>query len=1307
MNQNYNGVRNRLLGAALLALTATLSVRADYQSTVLSQGPVGYWRLNETATPPYNAFATNYGSLGAAANGPYVGSPTHELAGPFTGSSALGVAGANTSAAAYQYVNNAWVAGLNTSNFTFEVWLKPDAVPVPGVAYVASSVDFSTAPARSGWYLAQDAAPTGTFGYGSAYVFRTFYGNGSTGSATVAAPVPPLGTWVHLVVTCDQTTLRMYTNGVLAMSAPMVGGYLPNIAAPFTLGCRSTANFQWSGKAAETAIYGTALSSTQVAAHYSAATSAVAYVPAVQADAPLLYHRYLEPKDTVAGNLGSAGSAANGLFQYGSIAGAVGPRPSAYPGFDSTNTAAATTASGASIAIPALNLNTNTITISAWLNASNMQSAAAGIIMCDAGNTYSGLNVDVITSPGSLGLGYTWNNDINTYNWSPTVDSGLPQLPDSDWAYVALVVSPTSASIYLALTNGATTFTSVTNYYTHVAQNFDGVTLLGSDGGAAAYSFRGAIDEVAIFKRSLGAGEVYSQFASAIGGLKPIVFNDPQPPVDPVYAGDTLTLTVDAGGTPALGYQWYKTSGPIAGATGTSYTKANAQTSDSDNYSVVITNQFGSVTSLVASVTINPAFAPSITTPPIGHVLYPGGTLNLSVVATGGGLKYQWQRSGTNLPGATAATYSKYNVTTNDSGSYSVVVSNNVSTVSGGPVTITVLAPANDYETAIVADKPEAWFRLNESSGTTMYDSMGRHDGVYTNLSGSPVTFGAAGAIVGNSDKAVTFDGTSASYGVVPYSSALNNTTLTIEAWVKTTDTSVTRCAVSSRSSVPQGYWLYSYPVGSWSGGVSQSGNNYYVPSETASAAIVSGEWKHVVMVYDTSLKVYINGQWDGNGYVDFERNVSAPFIIGGRGGSTVDYLMNGQVDEVLVYTNGLTLAQVQSHYSKAKFPTPTAPYFLAQPSSHEVLSNAAVSVTLDGPADGSAPISYQWFKNGVAVSAATNASLTLSATYSNAGSYVLRASNSVATTNTAAAVFAVVSPNPAYVNVTNGLVLHLKFDGSYTDSSGRGNNATAVGTPAIVPGRLGSGVFLSTSNSLASVNYLTLGTPTDLNFGSAVDFSVAYWVKYDASQTNGDLPFLCSAINSYGNPGFTFAPSYNQGGWSFSLNGTVQNYGDPNTINDGNWHHLIHSINRTGNAVTYLDGREVDSRLAIAAGNLDTGNAVNIGQDPTGAYAEDGSVTLDDLGVWRRALTQYEAYAIYYAATNSGTSFDIPGTVTLNIAASGTNAVLSWHPGPTLGKLLQADSLTGPWTQVPAYAPVYQVPATAAQKFYRLSFSE
>src|SRR5258708_28713574 len=119
---------------------------------------------------------------------------------------------------------------------------------------------------------------------------------------------------------------------------------------------------------------------------------------------------------------------------------------------------------------------------------------------------------------------------------------------------------------------------------------------------------------------------------------------------------------------------------------------------------------------------------PVISQGPTGRALYPGGLLDLTVLASGGQLQYQWQRGGTNLPGATTSAYVVNSVTAADAGVYSVSVTNSIGSAPAGPVTINVIVPApNTYESTIVANRPEAWWRLDEPAGsTTMWDAMGR-----------------------------------------------------------------------------------------------------------------------------------------------------------------------------------------------------------------------------------------------------------------------------------------------------------------------------------------------------------------------------------------------------------------------------------------------------------------------------------------------------------------------------------------------------------------------------------------------------
>jgi hypothetical protein len=80
-----------------------------------------------------------------------------------------------------------------------------------------------------------------------------------------------------------------------------------------------------------------------------------------------------------------------------------------------------------------------------------------------------------------------------------------------------------------------------------------------------------------------------------------------QPESQETTAGTDVTFTVQAGGTPTLNYQWRFHGTNLAGATGSSFTRTNAQSSHAGNYSVVVTNASGSVTSVVANLTLTPA----------------------------------------------------------------------------------------------------------------------------------------------------------------------------------------------------------------------------------------------------------------------------------------------------------------------------------------------------------------------------------------------------------------------------------------------------------------------------------------------------------------------------------------------------------------------------------------------------------------------------------------------------------------------------------------------------------------------------
>ncbi|MFC1765502.1 DUF1566 domain-containing protein [Planctomycetota bacterium] len=92
------------------------------------------------------------------------------------------------------------------------------------------------------------------------------------------------------------------------------------------------------------------------------------------------------------------------------------------------------------------------------------------------------------------------------------------------------------------------------------------------------------------------------------GDVAPVITEQPQSQT--VATGSSATFSVAAWGTEPLTYQWYKDEAVIAEANTSSYTIASVGSSDQGNYDCLISNDFGSVMSEAASLTLTttPAF---------------------------------------------------------------------------------------------------------------------------------------------------------------------------------------------------------------------------------------------------------------------------------------------------------------------------------------------------------------------------------------------------------------------------------------------------------------------------------------------------------------------------------------------------------------------------------------------------------------------------------------------------------------------------------------------------------------------------
>jgi endonuclease/exonuclease/phosphatase family metal-dependent hydrolase len=99
------------------------------------------------------------------------------------------------------------------------------------------------------------------------------------------------------------------------------------------------------------------------------------------------------------------------------------------------------------------------------------------------------------------------------------------------------------------------------------------------------------------------AGSATSAVATLTVTL-PVPYIIEQPQSQTAAAGSAVTFKVNAGGGLPLSYQWRSNSVDIAGATLTNHTILNAQAPAQANYTVVVTNAYGSITSAAAMLTI-------------------------------------------------------------------------------------------------------------------------------------------------------------------------------------------------------------------------------------------------------------------------------------------------------------------------------------------------------------------------------------------------------------------------------------------------------------------------------------------------------------------------------------------------------------------------------------------------------------------------------------------------------------------------------------------------------------------------------
>jgi hypothetical protein len=215
-----------------------------------------------------------------------------------------------------------------------------------------------------------------------------------------------------------------------------------------------------------------------------------------------------------------------------------------------------------------------------------------------------------------------------------------------------------------------------------------------------------------------------------------------------------------------------------------------------------------------------------------------------------------------------------------------------------------------------------SYWRLGEAAGaTTAVDSKGGNDGAYV----GGVTLGQPGLVVGDTDTAAQFDGSTGFVSVPRNDDSLNPAKFTVEALVDVAGgDGQLRAVVSSRDVGADlqtfGYVLFASDQNKWAAFVGDGA--------TPEGGVVSGPdvtpGKHyLAMTYNgTTLKLYVDPAEDAPATADlfYEPNAARELRIGAGANEAATPLdfFNGVIDDVAVYNVDLDFATIQKHFGLA-----------------------------------------------------------------------------------------------------------------------------------------------------------------------------------------------------------------------------------------------------------------------------------------------------------------------------------------------------------------------------------------------------
>ncbi|WP_316860904.1 DUF4347 domain-containing protein [uncultured Cohaesibacter sp.] len=246
------------------------------------------------------------------------------------------------------------------------------------------------------------------------------------------------------------------------------------------------------------------------------------------------------------------------------------------------------------------------------------------------------------------------------------------------WHYIAFTFDADSNTQTLYIDGVAVASLSET-----VSISYSGVTssFIGIHGTKTTVNLDGQVDDIRVYSSALSADEIAAlalQTPSDSNSLTITIYevnDDPTGSVtisgtateDQTLSADTSTIA-DADGLGAFSYQWYRDGVAISGATNSTYTLTNDDVGAAITVGVSYTDANGTAESLTSDAT---AAVTNVNDDPTGSVTISGTatedqtlSADTSTIADADGLgafSYQWYRDGVAISGATGSTYTLTN----------------------------------------------------------------------------------------------------------------------------------------------------------------------------------------------------------------------------------------------------------------------------------------------------------------------------------------------------------------------------------------------------------------------------------------------------------------------------------------------------------------------------------------------------------------------------------------------------------------------------------------------------------------------